>query len=144
MQITTQDFTGKVIVYPLGNAKPAEGWTIRDVELIPSGQGGLKWDYQENTLVRIPIPLMVPSELPTWRVRSICKLTAFGETNLGHAIEAIIATLDIPEKIVADQIWNRGNMIARDSQILQFICQQLELSDEFIDSLFIQASQLPT
>jgi len=139
--LISNNATGEVIVGKL--PPPArDGWTPHEIEEIPDGSGKLKW--LAGALVRVPVPIPVPTELPTWRIRAICKLTPYGATNLGHAVDALIATLDDPIKTVADQVWNRGNTIARNSSIVAQLAAALSLSGEQVDALFIQAATLPS
>lgn len=143
MQISTQEITGNVILYPLGNAEEKPGWMIREVQEIPSAPGLLKWNSLSNQLERVAVPVRVPGEVLSWRIRAMAKLTPHGQSNLAHTIEALILTLDLPDRVIADRVWNQGISISRTSPIVAEIVSSLSLTEEEIDQLFIQASQLP-
>ena len=86
----------------------------------------------------------VHPELPAWRVRAIAKMTPIGNSNLHVAILDIIAALpDAQVRIVAEEAYLGGNAIARQSPLVLQVAQQLNLTSEQIDAIFIQAVQLP-
>lgn len=86
----------------------------------------------------VPDPV-VPNEVPVWRLRVVAE-----QASLTGPIQTVLDSLPEPNKSVANEIWNRGNTIRRDSSIAQGIIQALELTEEQADDLFVQAASLPT
>lgn len=136
MQITTQEITGAVIIHPLGNAEEKAGWTIREVESIPAGNGRLKWDDQTSQLERLPYEApRPPDELPLWCVKAVVTLMG-----LRSAVDAAIAAMSDPDRTVVESAWTDGNVLARSSATVNSLGAGLGLTDEQLDDMWQQAA----
>jgi hypothetical protein len=76
-------------------------------------------------------------EVPLWRVRTILKVM-----DLETTIQSAIEELPEPTKTAAKYIWQFGTVIERKSQTVLMIQQILEMTNEQVDDLFIQANNL--
>ena len=82
-------------------------------------------------------PLEVPDEVQLWRIRTVLKLL-----QLETQIETALDTLPEPTKTAANYIWNYGTTVERNSQTVLLLQSVLQLTDEQVDDLFIQAEQI--
>ena len=82
-------------------------------------------------------PTVVPDEIQLWRIRTVLKLLL-----LESQIETAIETLPEPSKTGAKYIWNYGTTVERSSQTVLLLQSVLQLTDEQVDDLFIQAQQI--
>jgi hypothetical protein len=81
--------------------------------------------------------LIVPNEVPTWRLRAVLALDS-KETDVQNAID----TLPEPNKTIAQRAWDFGSNTERTSQTVAFIKGVLSLTDAQVDDYFIQANNL--
>ena len=79
----------------------------------------------------------VPIEVPLWRIRTILKLMQL-ETQIETAIESMPETT----KTAATYIWKYGTTVERASQTVLLLQSAIQLTDEQVDDLFIQAEQI--
>ena len=79
----------------------------------------------------------VPYEVQLWRIRTILKLT-----QLETQIEDALNNLPEPSKTAGLYIWNYGTTVERSSQTVLLLQSVLQLTDEQVDDLFIQAEQI--
>jgi len=79
----------------------------------------------------------VPPEVQLWRIRTILKLS-----QLEAQIETVLDSLPEPSKTAANYIWNYGTTVERNSQTVLLIQTTLQLTDEQVDDLFIQANEI--
>ena len=79
----------------------------------------------------------VPFEVQLWRIRTVLKLMEL-ETNIESAIEA----MPEPSKTAATYIWKFGTTVERASQTVMLLQSALQLTDEQVDDLFIQADAI--
>jgi len=79
----------------------------------------------------------VPQEVQLWRLRTVLKLT-----QLEAEIETVLNNLPEPSKTAANYIWNYGTTVERNSQTVLLIQTTLQLTDEQVDDLFIQANEI--
>tara|TARA_R110000868_G_scaffold8434_2_gene43819 strand:+ start:532 stop:936 length:405 start_codon:yes stop_codon:yes gene_type:complete len=127
-QINTNPYTVVIANEPLENhisiVKNPLLFEIVDSE-IPSDAQYL--NYQTN----------VPSEVQLWRVRTVLRLMQL-ETAIATALDA----LDEPTKTGAKTIWEFGTTIERNSQTVLFLQAVLQMADEQVDEIFIQAEAI--
>jgi hypothetical protein len=76
-------------------------------------------------------------EVPTWRIRAILAITDM-EDQVSEAIDL----LPEPNRTVALRAWNFGSTTERDSQTVAFLQQVLNLTNEEVDEIFLQAYEL--
>jgi len=133
MQIATQEITGDVVNYPLGNAEEKPGWTIREVATIPPGPGRLKWNG--TALERVPVLPPIIDELPLWRVKAVVELMG-----LKTSVEAAIDGMEEPTRTVVRNSWIDGNVMARSSATVNAVGAALGLSDAQLDDMWRQAA----
>jgi hypothetical protein len=84
----------------------------------------------------IPLP-SVPYEVQLWRIRTVLKLMQL-ETQIENALE----TLPEPSKTAANYIWNYGTTVERSSQTVLLLQSVLQLTNEQVDDLFVQADNI--
>jgi hypothetical protein len=86
--------------------------------------------------VSIPT-LTVPDEVQLWRIRTVLKLM-----QLETSIEQTLETLPEPSKTAANYIWNYGTTVERSSQTVLLLQSALQMTNEQVDDLFIQAEAI--
>lgn len=91
-------------------------------------------EYEEDIT---PDPIIVPREVPTWRLRAVLALDS-KETDVQNAID----TLPEPNKTIAQRAWDYGSNTERTSQTVAFIKGVLSLTDAEVDQYFIDAFNL--
>jgi len=79
----------------------------------------------------------VPFEVQLWRIRTVLKLMQL-ETQIESAIEA----MPEPSKTAATYIWKFGTTVERASQTVMLLQSALQLTNEQVDDLFIQAEAI--
>jgi hypothetical protein len=79
----------------------------------------------------------VPSEVQLWRVRTVLKLN-----NLETTIENAFDSLQEPTKTGALYVWNYGTTIERFSDTVLFLQSVLQMTNEQVDQIFIQAEAI--
>ena len=79
----------------------------------------------------------VPQEVQLWRIRTVLKLM-----QLETQIESAIETMPEPSKTAATYIWKFGTTVERASQTVLLLQSVLQLTDEQVDDLFIQADAI--
>lgn len=79
----------------------------------------------------------VPYEVQLWRIRTVLKLMQL-ETQIESAIEA----MPEPSKTAATYIWRFGTTVERASQTVLLLQSALQMTDEQVDDLFIQANEI--
>lgn len=78
-----------------------------------------------------------PAEVALWKIRVILKVMQL-EDVVANALE----NLEEPTKTAALYIWSYGTAIDRDSQTIAFLQTVLQLTNEQVDQIFIQANAL--
>jgi len=78
-----------------------------------------------------------PAEVALWKIRVILKVMQL-EDVIANALE----NLEEPTKTAALYIWSYGTAIDRDSQTIAFLQTVLQLTNEQVDQIFIQANAL--
>ena len=78
-----------------------------------------------------------PYEVQLWRIRTVLKLMQL-ETQIESAIDA----MPEPSKTAATYIWKFGTTVERASQTVLLLQSVLQLTDEQVDDLFIQANTI--
>ena len=79
----------------------------------------------------------VPYEVQLWRIRTVLKLMQL-ETQIESAIDA----MPEPSKTAATYIWKFGTTVERASQTVLLLQSALQMTDEQVDDLFIQADAI--
>jgi|GWRWMinimDraft_6_1066014.scaffolds.fasta_scaffold148201_1 hypothetical protein len=80
---------------------------------------------------------LVPQEVQLWRIRTVLKLM-----QLETQIESAIETMPEPSKTAATYIWKYGTTVERTSQTVLLLQSIIQLTDEQVDDLFIQADAI--
>ena len=145
--IQTNNKTGGVIFIPESvNPTPRVGQTIRQVDSIPTVQKDqrLQWlpDDPENpqgegTLQVVDIPLSIPERIQLWQFRAIMKIN-----NLWEPALQVADNLDEPNRTFVLEHMERGQHVYRNSPTLKQFQQELNITDEQADQMFIEASKL--
>lgn len=81
--------------------------------------------------------VIVPIEVQLWRIRTVLKLM-----QLESQIESAIDAMPEPSKTAATYIWKFGTTVERSSQTVLLLQSVLQLTDEQVDDLFIQADAI--
>lgn len=79
----------------------------------------------------------VPNEVALWKIRTVLKLM-----QLEEPVVNALNTLSEPTRTAALYIFEHGNTIERYSQTVLFIQSVLELTDEQVDEIFLQANAI--
>lgn len=84
-----------------------------------------------------PVITYPEKEVPCWRIRTVMELAG-----LKTQIDALIAALPMPDKVIASNAWEYGNTVSISSPFVIGIKQALNLSDLQVYNFFIQAENL--
>jgi hypothetical protein len=84
-----------------------------------------------------PVPIPVPEEIWTWRLRIAVKFAG-----LKDAVDSLLEQLPDSEGEIAREVWSGGGKIRRDSPMVAQLATALGLSSGDVDDLFIQAAQI--
>ena len=79
----------------------------------------------------------VPQEVALWKIRAILK-----SMGLEEQIEQSFELLEEPNKTGAKYIWEYGTSIERQSLTVLFIQQVLQMTEEQVDNIFINANNI--
>ena len=82
-------------------------------------------------------PITVPYEVQLWRIRTVLKFMQL-ETQIESAIDA----MPEPSKTAATYIWKFGTTVERASQTVLLLQSALQMTNEQVDDLFIQAEAI--
>lgn len=82
-------------------------------------------------------PQQVPLSIANWRAKAVIELTG-----LTAQVEQALAAMTGPEGVVARSAWNGNADFARNGATVTTLATTLGLSDQQVDQMFIQASQL--
>lgn len=85
-----------------------------------------------------PIQMMPDKEVACWRMRSVMELAG-----LKPQIDALIEALPMPDKVIASNAWEYGNVVATGSPFVKGIQLALQITDQQVLDFFIQAENLP-
>jgi hypothetical protein len=116
--------------YSIGNQ------TIETIDLatIPENISYETFEYEEQ---QIETPIEVPQEVALWKIRAIIK-----SMGLEEQIEQSFELLEEPNKTGAKYIWEYGTAIERQSQTVLFLQQVLQMPEEQVDNIFINANNI--
>jgi hypothetical protein len=92
---------------------------------------GVEWVNVTNDNIECPI------EVALWKIRVVLKVMEL-EGVVANALE----NLQEPTKTSALYIWSYGTSIDRDSQTIFFLQNILQLTNQQVDDIFIQANLL--
>lgn len=120
----------------------AAGRKVREVFLSPNAnQNKIQLNPGERIIDALSPEAInaesIPHEVPLWAFRAI--LISLGYKD---AIEAMLDKLSEPEKTVVNQQWEYGNFIVRTHPLIEQFGKNLGLSNNDIDTIFIDASKL--
>lgn len=119
----------------IGNYFSNEKTLENSTEIIPVSEiciwNGTEWIDVTNENVECPV------EVALWKIRVILKVMQL-EDLVANALE----NLEEPTKTAALYIWSYGTAIDRDSQTIAFLQAMLQLTNEQVDQIFIQANAL--
>jgi len=90
---------------------------------------------QVNELETVVYP---DKEVACWRMRSVMELAG-----LKPQIDALIEALPMPDKVIASNAWEYGNVVATGSPFVKGIQLALQITDHQVLDFFIQAENLP-
>lgn len=80
---------------------------------------------------------LVPNDVALWKIRAV-----LANMGLEQSVVDAINALPNPPRIGALYIWNYGTSIERSSQTIGFIQLTLQLTDEQVDAIFINADAI--
>ena len=80
---------------------------------------------------------LVPQEVQLWRIRTILKSMRYEDS-----IETVLNNLEEPTKTAALCIWNYGSTVERNSQTVALLQTALQLTNEQVDEMFIEANNI--
>jgi len=115
--------------------------TSRKIEIEKGNM--MRWDEETETWNISKRPIPVPRLITSWQAIAALKLTPFNDGNLFDAVNQSINSLpEGPQKIVIQTAWDNNANFERNSPTILSIAQNLELSSDQIDSLFILGHSL--
>jgi hypothetical protein len=114
--------------YTLGNTS-IETLNLND---IPNGIIYETFEIQEQVEV-----IEVPQEVQLWRIRTVLKLMG-----LENTIENALNGLEEPTKTAGLYIWNFGTTVERNSQTVLMLQSVLQMTDDQVNEMFIQANNI--
>ena len=79
----------------------------------------------------------VPQEVALWKIRAVLK-----SMGLEEQIKQSFELLEEPNKTGAKYIWEYGTSIERQSKTVLFIQQVLQMTEEQVDNIFINANNI--
>ena len=126
---------GVLIVRPAPRPDPLEGMQI--VEGQPEQRDGIWWQTWALEPAPPPPPSPVPEEVTLWQFRAALRLSGNFER-----VQYALAQLSTPESILAAELFEYGNKIARRSTLASVIMRVLQVTDEEVDALFRQADAI--
>jgi hypothetical protein len=94
-------------------------------------------DYLTEIDLAIQRKLLVPQEVKRWRIKRILE-----KMNLITDVENALNQLPEPTKGDAFAVWNEGTEFERDSPTIHFIQNTLQMTDQQVDDIFIQAEDI--
>lgn len=80
---------------------------------------------------------VVPMSVLTWRIRAILAIRG-----LEQAVNNALDQLPEPNRTIAKRAWDYGSNTERTSQTVVFIQGVLNLTDEEVDEIFIEADKI--
>ena len=126
---------GVRIVRPTPRPDPLEGMQI--VEGQPEQRDGIWWQTWALEPAPPPPPSPVPVEVALWQFRAALKLGGNFER-----VQYALAKLQTPESVLASELFEYGNKIARRSALAAEIMRVLGVTDDEVDALFRQADAI--
>lgn len=90
----------------------------------------------EEDVVETPIKI-VPNEVSLWRIRAKLRLLGFEE----QANQAI-SRLQEPQRTISLSAWEYAYVIDRWSSTVAFLQNELELTSDEVDQIFIEANEM--
>lgn len=103
-----------------------------DLNSIPNGVAYETIEVQEEELI-----IEVPKEVQLWRIRTVLKLMG-----LENTIETALNNLEEPTKTAGLYIWNFGTTVERYSQTVLMLQMVLQMTDEQVNQMFLQANNI--
>ena len=123
------------IVRPTRRPHPAEGMIVQEGQ--PEQRDGIWWQAWVQMPAPPPAPPPVPQEVALWQFRAALKLGGNFQR-----VQYALAQLQTPESILAAELFEYGNKIARRSTLASEIMRVLQVTDEGVDALFRQADAI--
>ena len=119
----------------IGQYFSEEKTLVNSTELEPISEicewNGTEWINITN------IDIECPAEVALWKIRVILKVMQLEDT-----VTTALESLEEPTKTAALYIWSYGTAVDRDSQTIAYVQSVLQLTDEQVDDIFIQANAL--
>jgi len=104
-----------------------------DLASIPKDVQYTTIQFTDDTTIEV----VVPFEVQLWRIRTVLKLMG-----LEDIIANALNSLEEPMKTGALYIWEYGTTVERQSQTVQLLQGVLQMTDEQVDEIFIQANNI--
>lgn len=95
--------------------------------------------WAEDTRPPTPEVVVAPSEAPTWAFRAAVEI----DGSLA-AVQAAIDALPGNRRIVAQNKWDRSDMISRESRFVQVIANAAGWGKNKVENLFTRAVEITT
>lgn len=104
-----------------------------DLNSIPKDVQYTTIQFIEDTTIEV----VVPFEVQLWRIRTVLKLMGL-EENIATALNS----LEEPMKTGALYIWEYGTTVERGSQTVLLLQSILQMTEEQVDQIFINANNI--
>jgi len=134
MKIIVNSNSGRAMLMPPFTDVPV-GYYIVDVP--KDGSPPPPWKWEAGELVTAPATLPVPSKIANWQAKAILQLGG-----LLTDVEAAIDALPEETKIVVEAAWVGGADLYRNGATVAAIAASLNLDQEQVDTMFIDAAKL--
>ncbi|GHB63990.1 hypothetical protein [Persicitalea jodogahamensis] len=135
------DYLVELTVIQLDAPEPEENEVVEiadPVADIENGQYLLGWTVRPMNEAELAALNPIPDEVAAWRLRVVVE-----RAGLKPVIDAVIASLDPDNQMVAKEAYYGGTTVRRDSPLLDAVIQVAQLTTEQKNGLFIQAANLP-
>jgi len=124
-----------IMATPEQEADILAGKTYWTPELNSNGKPVIIDGVPQGTLSFPPVP--VPKTIANWQARSVLEMQGLLE-----AVDAAIAGMEGPEGIVARNAWQGAAPLYRKGPTIEALIPLLQLAEEQVDEMFIQAAAL--
>jgi len=136
--------TGQVLYCSLSDVDLAENEIAID-NLLTETMVAPYWNFKDKvfydnanqTQIDDSIKALVPNEVERWKIVAILQLT----NNYQNIVDAI-NQLEEPTKTIALTHLENGESVVRTSQTVLFIQSVLQMTDEQVDEIFINANNI--
>jgi hypothetical protein len=134
MKILVNNDTLRAHIFTGSGAAPAGHFIA---EAAYAGAPPAPWKFVDGALITSPYPPKVPQEIALWRAKAVIELAG-----LLTSVHSLLAAMEGDAGVVARAAWSAGAPLARHGATVKALAGALNLTDEQVDAMFIQAAAL--